>query len=301
MTVSVSLYAAARPDHKWEYGYSAGSGDYGKKVQRFSADNTFKIMTNSTEGGDVEAADNSSELFSILTRFNYSDYKNSDKAILKQFNEAGIMLGVKAENNTIMGTLNSSHEYARNTFDDSIYYLSYVHTFKLGNGSEIETGPAITNKFHFGKYMKKHPMVPLPIPAFIYSTNVNDWAFKLGLVNLALWRNDKIMFQVMYIPVFKYSLSFRYNIFQFLYTELYTESIVNSVTSSKTDTGDTVNTFSINTGLRIGGYISRNISISCGGGYSPYSRDWLGSSTDINKGRRTGSSFSGEMKISIFF
>ena len=145
MTVTVSLYAAARPDHRWDYGYSAGSGDYGKNVQRFSADNTFRVMTDSTEGENVVAADNSRELFSIMTRFNYSEYKNSDKAILKQFNEAGLMLGVKVGNNTIVGTLNSSHEYARDTFDDSIYSFFYLHTFKVGNGSEIETGPGLTN------------------------------------------------------------------------------------------------------------------------------------------------------------
>jgi hypothetical protein len=297
-----SLFAEGPPEHMFESGYSAGSGDYGKSVQRFSADNVFKVQKSPpAEDYDGNVSGNSEELFRIMTRVDYAKYWNSDKAILKQFSSANVMLGVKAGNNLVTGAVFSSHEYVRDTFDDSSYMISYAHGFQLGGGSEIEAGFGLTNAYHFGSYMKKHPMTPFPMPIFSYSRNVSSWFLKLGIINVAVWRKDKIMFQAMYSPLHKYSFSLRYNFFPFLYSELYSESVLNSVSSSKTDGSDKVNILSLYSGLRVGGYVSKNMSVSIGGGYCPYAREWIGSPTNINKGKRIDSSYSAEIKVSAFF
>jgi hypothetical protein len=294
--------AEGPPEHKFNYSYSSGSGDYGKSVQRFSADDVFKVQkTSSVEDYDGNVSGSSEELFRIMTRIDYAKYHNSDKAILEQFSSANAMLGIKAGDNTITGAVFSSHEYARDIIGDCSYMISYAHGFNPGGGSEIEAGFGLTNAYHWGSYLKKHRKIPLPLPVFSYSMNVNSWFLKLGMINVAVWRKDKIMFQAMYFPVFKYSFSLRYSFFPFLYSELYSESIPNSVKSSKTNRDDNVNILSLYSGIRIGGYVSKNVGISIGGGYCPYAREWIGSSTDINKGKRIDTSFSGEIKVSAFF
>ncbi len=273
------LLAGSRPSAIIDSYFTAGSGDYGRAVYGIALNNYFIA-------GDLELSDN----------LEFAQYRNSDSALLKNFSLINLMLGLKYKDDSVTGIIKSSHDKIEDSYPDLDYVVGYNHSFKMSSSTELAVGLWCTNT----EYIWKN--IPLVFPMLSVSTQYKDITIKFGILNEISWGNKKIRIKFVYVPVWTSNLSVRYNILPFLYTEVYSSTNCISVHSRKFDDKDELNLLSWRSGLRMGFYISSHASINLGGGFIPYSREWIGTSTSgIMSGRNLGQSFFGEIKASVFF